>query len=25
MGIVVEAALEWIVRVVIGAGNGSPR
>jgi uncharacterized protein len=25
MGIVVEAALEWIVREVIGAGNGSPR
>jgi hypothetical protein len=24
MGIVVEAALEWIVREVIGAGNGSP-
>jgi predicted alpha/beta-hydrolase family hydrolase len=25
MGIVVEAALEWIVREVIGTGNGSPR
>jgi hypothetical protein len=24
MGIVVEAALEWIVREVTGTGNGSP-